>query len=218
MKTVFYLTACIVVFTFIGSGCIPSTPTGQKPGEMEASPQATTPVPPPVIQEKPTTASPEAAVSPPESTTSSEGKSAVQIPLGMNEIPAGALALPVVSLVPIKGKEGYEIKSRFPVEGLSMEGTLLHQSSGKWLLSGQFKSNIESFNPGQPAMQKMGAMASKEGGGLQVVENSSEIIIVFSAAMPSPDVPKLPEPKVIPFNLSLEAPDEAIFSIMLAPF
>ena len=209
------LTLCLITMF---SGCIPSSPSG-KDNEPAALPVPTAPVPstaPP--PEEPTPGKAKSAAAPQIPTSDLSAKSHLQVPLGTAPTPADAVALPIVALVPLEEHQGYTVNSRFPIEGLAMEGTLLRQSPGKWLLSGQFRSDRASFAPGKPSVQAMGAMTPKEGGGLAVTETAGEMIITFPAPLPPAEEPKLPESKVIPFTLTLDAPDNTLFSIMLLPF
>ena len=199
--------ACCVIFA---GGCIPSTP----PAEEEAPVQAAPPAPAPAVD----TAAPPAPEPTPEAAEGEDGKSNLQISLNSDTIPEGAIPLPIVSLVPIEGAKGYRIQSRFPVEGLSMEGTVMLTGPGKWLLSGQFSSNTDAFAPGQPTVQALGATEKGEDGLLKFTGADRGMMIFFPAPMPPADAPKLPQPKTIPFNFDFEAPDDAAFSIMLTPF
>lgn len=199
--------ACCVIFA---GGCIPSTP----PAEEEAPVQAAPPAPAPAVD----TAAPPAPEPTPEAAEGEDGKSNLQISLNSDTIPEGAIPLPIVSLVPIEGAKGYRIQSRFPVEGLSMEGTVMLTGPGKWLLSGQFSSNTDAFAPDQPTVQALGATEKGEDGLLKFTGADRSMMIFFPAPMPPADAPKLPQPKTIPFNFDFEAPDDAAFSIMLTPF
>ena len=99
-----------------------------------------------------------------------------------------------------------------------MEGSLLRRGPSQWTLSGQFKSNTDAFAPEPPALQIMGTMQPRQYGGLEFVGNTGEVLITFDAPLPPPDAPVLAEPKIIPFSLEFEAPDNALFMVMLMPF
>jgi len=212
--------ACCVIFA---GGCIPSTP----PAEEEAPVQAVPPAPAPAVENAaPPAPEPAPAAVPaadtaapaPEAAEGEDGKSNLQISLDSDTIPEGAIPLPIVSLVPIEGAKGYRIQSRFPVEGLSMEGTVMLTGPGKWLLSGQFTANTDAFVPGQPTVQALGATEKGEDDLLKFTGADRGMMIFFPAPMPPADAPTLPQPKTIPFTFDFEAPDDAAFTIMLTPF
>lgn len=212
--------ACCVIFA---GGCIPSTP----PAEEEAPVQAAPPAPAPAVENAAPSAPEPAPVAVPAADTAApaqeaaegeDGKSNLQISLDSDTIPEGAIPLPIVSLVPIEGAKGYRIQSRFPVEGLSMEGTVMLTGPGKWVLSGQFKSDTDAFAPGEPTVQALGATEKGEDGLLKFTGADRSMMIFFPAPMPPADAPKLPQPKTIPFKFDFEAPDDAAFNIMLTPF
>ena len=214
--------SCLIVFVLflltVGNGCIPSSPPGpaEEPAAVPAPPAPSPPplpkteevVPPKAERTDPIPATPH----------DSNEKSHLQVPLDTSKMPDGAIALPIITLVPLEKEKGYRLQSRFPIEGLTMEGTLTLQEPGKWLLSGQFRSDRASFSPSEPTAQGMGAMSQKEGGGLAVSETAGEVMITFSAPLPPAEEPRLTEPKVIPFTLALDAPLNTAFSIMLLPF
>ena len=99
-----------------------------------------------------------------------------------------------------------------------MQGSLVPTAPGKWVLTGQFTSTIEAFAPGPPSIQVLGTMVPKEGGGLEFQGNAGEVMILFPAPMPPADAPRLAEARTLPFNLAFDAPDNAVFQIMLTPF
>ncbi|OQB36632.1 MAG: hypothetical protein BWY09_01863 [Candidatus Hydrogenedentes bacterium ADurb.Bin179] len=218
MKIPVPLIMFVLILVTTVSGCIPSAPSS-KDNAPAVLPSPTVPAPstaPP--QEEPAPGGAKNAAASQISTSDPSAKSHLQVPLDTATTPVDAVALPIIALVPLGDNKGYTVNSRFPIEGLAMEGTLLRQSPGKWLLSGQFRSDRASFAPGKPSVQAMGAMTPKEGGGLAVTETAGEMIITFPAPLPPAEEPKLPESKVIPFTLTLDAPDNTIFSIMLLPF
>lgn len=231
MKNCVCLIAGVFFCVILTGGCIPSAPSTEgepsasaaeqpvpaQPAEpaVEKQVQAEAPVP-----EAPPTVAPEAnnAAASPENESAPDEKSSLQVSLDADQIPEGAIPLPVVSFVPIEGAKGYRLQSRFPVEGLSMEGTVMLTGPGKWLLSGQFKSNTDAFVPGQPTAQALGATEKGEDGVLKFTSTDHGMMIFFPAPMPPADAPKLEQPKTIPFNFTFDAPDDAVFNIMLTPF
>ncbi len=218
MKYVLPMLIFVLFMILANSGCIPSSPPNPVNQPVATSP-TTVSLPPP-SQEAGQALSNDIGqnIPQPSSTEDPNVKSHLQVPLNATKLPADAVALPMVGLVPLEGQKGYKLNSRFPIEGLSMEGTLLLQAPGKWVLSGQFRSDRASFAPGQPTAQSMGTMEPQNGGGLAFTETSGEVMISFSAPIPPAEEPRLAEPREIPFNLPLDAPDNATFSIMLLPF
>lgn len=210
MKAFPCLTLFVLACMVFGNGCIPSAPPApeKKPAAASVPPAA-----PPAPEAVPPQQARNTGAAPKQPGDTSN----IQVPLVPEKIQEGAVEMPVVALVPVTEGKGYVLRSKFPVEGLSMEGSLVPEGPGKWVFSGQFKSTIDSFAPGQPTVQVIGSMVPKEGGGLEFQGNAGEVIILFSAPMPPADAPKLAEPKVLPFKLSFDAPDTAAFNIMLMP-
>ena len=210
-------TLLVLALVVIGSGCIPSAPSSPpetapaapaSPAPQHAAAEPSSPAPPAVPAPAPAPAQPSGPA----------GTSNVRVPLVPEKIQEGAIQMPVVSLVPAANGKGYAVAAKFPVEGLSMQGTLVPQAPGKWVLTGQFTSTIEAFSPGPPSIQVLGTMVPKEGGGLEFQGNAGEVMILFPAPMPPADAPRLAEARTLPFNLAFAAPDNAAFQIMLMPF
>lgn len=213
------LTLLVLVLVAVGNGCIPSAPSSPpemapaapaSPAPQHATAEPSSPAPPAVPAPAPAPA--------PAQPSGPAGTSNVQVPLVPEKIQEGAIQMPVVSLVPAADGKGYAVAAKFPVEGLSMQGTLVPQAPGKWVLTGQFTSTIEAFSPGPPSIQVLGTMVPKEGGGLGFQGNTGEIMILFPAPMPPAGAPRLAEARTLPFNLAFDAPDNAVFQVMLMPF
>ncbi len=126
--------------------------------------------------------------------------------------------MPTVQLMPIEGEQGYRLVGDFPVEGLNIQGTLMRTAPSAWRLSGHFLSNTEAFRPGAPAVSVMGALVPEEGAGLKFEGNAKEVLIVFPAAMPPADAPIASETVVRPFEVDIQAPDDAQFVFLMLPF
>lgn len=215
------LTLLVLALVVVGSGCIPSAPPEPEapaPVASAAPAPQETPVAPPAPA-APAAPAPAPAPAPtPEQPAGADDTANVQVPLVPEKIQEGAIQMPVISLVPAADGKGYAVAAKFPVEGLSMQGSLVPKAPGKWVLTGQFTSTIEAFAPGPPSIQVLGTMVPQEGGGLQFQGNAGEVMILFPAPMPPADAPRLAEARTLPFNLAFDAPDNAAFQIMLMPF
>lgn len=194
---VFVLSLCLFV---LSSGCIPSS-TAPAPVDKSAPAKTEAPAEP--------------AVKPHQT---AEGISTLNVPLQVQENAAGTVSMPLIKLVPQHDENTYRLEGTFPVTGISIEGTLVLQPEGKWLLSGKFDSIYPSFKPGAPAYQPMGILQPREGQGLEVVQTSQEGLILFAVPMPSPDAEKSGEPEEHPFTLTFDASPQTVFSVMITPF
>ena len=183
----------------LSPGCIPSTP------------------PPPEVP-APAKEAPLPASEPQEEVTAEEGVSYLRVALGADHAGQRTGSEPSVRLIPQEKEVGFLLEGHFPVEGIAIEGSLVPQEDGKWLLAGKYISSIDSFQPGPPAYQALGMLQSREGGGLEVTESATEGLILFSAPMPAADSVQQQEARELPFELVIEAPLRSIFSVIVTPF
>lgn len=209
MKTASFLLIAVLSITLLFAGCIPSTP-----------PEADSKSPAP-IQEQPVASAqkgPEAPERPGTDTQAISEKpdedshvAHMQISLDSQEMPPGAIVMPTIDLIPMSDVRGYTLASEFPMDGLSMEGTLLFKEPDEWHLSGKFTSRIPAFSPGKPVAQPMGG-STPDG------VNSAEILITFAAPLPPADAASTQESQDIPFDLVIKTPVNTAFLVMLMPF
>ncbi len=195
------------------AGCIPSAPP-QEPAP--ARPE--TPIERPTARQEGERVAP--ALPPPTDASMSDPadeKPHLSVPLDMENTPLG-IPMPTVSLVPMSDKVGYQLESRFPVDGLDMEGTLIYTAPNTWQLAGRFIADTEAFRPGQPELANMGHLESKKEGGLEHIPDKTEIVVNFAAPLPPPDAPKVASPITIPFDLEIKATKNVHFLIFLMPF
>lgn len=213
----FYLLTSLLVFCVANlflPACIPSSTEPQKKAKETSPTVANDNQSTPNVETSHVQSGPEGE----HLSASDPGVSNLHVPLDPAAMPSTAIEMPVISLIRLEDKPGYMLNAKFPVDGLAMEGTLMRQAPGRWLLSGQFKTSIEAFTPSEPTIQHMDLLKPGEGGTMALENDQREIIISFAAPMPPKDSPLLPEPKTIPFSKSFEAPDNAMFFVLLTPF
>lgn len=200
MKTPCVAMVLALLLSFsLSMGCIPATP----PADEATAPEKAAPAP---------------VAEPKEEPPSEEGVSKLRVSLGAGNTGSGAGGESTIALVAMEETVGFTLQGHFPVEGIAIEGSLLHQEEGKWLLSGKYISSIDSFKPGPPAYQAMGILQSQEGGGLKVTDSATEGLLLFSAPMPNPASADLSEAREFPFELIIETPVYTIFNAIVTPF
>lgn len=202
MKTRYALVAVLLLMTLsLSFSCIPSAPPAR-----EAPPQKT-------AKEEPAT-----APVPKEELVSDGNTTQLRMSLDSSAAVPGGMTGTSIVLVPWEKEAGYQIEGSFPMEGISIEGSLTPREKVQWVLSGKFLSTLEAFNPESPSFQKLGILQEKEGGGLKITDSVVEGLIIFSVPLPDPASAQLAEVREIPFELVIDTPFETMFNVIATPF
>jgi hypothetical protein len=218
MKYFFCLLVSLTLFLMVAGGCIPSAPPEKEPVKQSTAPapEQVTPVAETPMEEIESAPAPSAAAEP--KISSVPEITSIQIPFNEDAPPEGAILLPVISFVPLTEKQGFRLEGKFPVDGITMEGTVELTAPGTWRLSGTFQSDTELFAPTEPGVQIMGAAKRNEEGVPVFLGLDHTVMLFMSAPLPPADAPKLDSLKTIPYQFEFEAPENADFSMMLTPF